>query len=63
MCDVGHAVAYYGQSKDSIQEEHLKNRKIWQHRRPDEHWGILRVGTATPPCPREYLPTLSLIHI
>ena len=28
MCDVGHAVAYYGQSKDSIQEEHLKNRKI-----------------------------------
>ena len=28
MCDVGHAVAYYGQSKDDIQEEHLKNRKI-----------------------------------
>ena len=28
MCDVGHAVAYYGQSKDSIQEEHMKNRKI-----------------------------------
>ena len=27
MCDVGHAVAYYGQSKDDIQEEHLKNRK------------------------------------
>ena len=21
MCDVGHAVAYYGQSKDDIQEE------------------------------------------
>mgnify|MGYP001354502208 FL=1 len=28
MCDVGHAVAYYGQSKKSIQEEHMKNRKI-----------------------------------
>ena len=28
MCDVGHAVAYYGQSKDDIQEEHIKNRKI-----------------------------------
>tara|TARA_Y100000114_G_scaffold52879_1_gene48266 strand:+ start:854 stop:1291 length:438 start_codon:yes stop_codon:yes gene_type:complete len=28
MCDVGHAVAYYGQSKESIQEEHMKNRKI-----------------------------------
>ena len=28
MCDVGHAVAYYGQSKDDILEEHLKNRKI-----------------------------------
>ena len=28
MCDVGQAVAYYGQSKDDIQEEHLKNRKI-----------------------------------
>ena len=28
MCDVGHADAYYGQSKDDIQEEHLKNRKI-----------------------------------
>ena len=28
MCDVGHAVAYYGQSKDDIEEEHLKNRKI-----------------------------------
>ena len=28
MCDVGHAGAYYGQSKDDIQEEHLKNRKI-----------------------------------
>ena len=28
MCDVGYAVAYYGQSKDDIEEEHLKNRKI-----------------------------------
>ena len=28
MSDQGHAVAYYGQSKDDIQEEHLKNRKI-----------------------------------
>ena len=28
MCDVGHAVAYYGQSKDDIEEEHIKNRKI-----------------------------------
>ena len=30
MCDVGHAVAYYGQSKDDIQEEHLKNRKLFE---------------------------------
>lgn len=30
MCDQGHAVAYYGQSKDDIQEEHLKNRKIFE---------------------------------
>ena len=29
MCDQGHAVAYYGQSKDDIQEEHLKNRKLF----------------------------------
>ena len=28
MCNQGHAVAYYGQSKDDIQEEHMKNRKI-----------------------------------
>ena len=28
MSDVGYAVAYYGQSKDDIEEEHLKNRKI-----------------------------------
>tara|TARA_Y100000996_G_scaffold248878_1_gene195734 strand:- start:7 stop:108 length:102 start_codon:yes stop_codon:yes gene_type:complete len=28
MCDVGYAVAYYGQSKDDIEEEHIKNRKI-----------------------------------
>ena len=32
MCDVGHAVAYYGQSKDSIQEEHMKNRKLLEER-------------------------------
>ena len=30
MCDQGHAVAYYGQSKDDIQEEHLKNRKLFE---------------------------------
>ena len=27
MCEVGHAVAYYGQNKDLIEEAHLKNRK------------------------------------
>ena len=25
-----HAVAYYVQSKDDIQEEHLKNRKLFE---------------------------------
>ena len=27
MCSKGHAVEYYGQSKDDIEEAHLKNRK------------------------------------
>ena len=27
MCSKGHAVEYYGQSKDDIEESHLKNRK------------------------------------
>ena len=27
MCSKGHAVEYYGQSKDDIKEAHLKNRK------------------------------------
>ena len=27
MCKKGHAVEYYGQSKDDIEEAHLKNRK------------------------------------
>ena len=27
MCTKGHAVEYYGQSKDDIEEAHLKNRK------------------------------------
>jgi len=27
MCEVGHAVAYYGQNKDLVEEAHLKNRK------------------------------------
>ena len=27
MCKQGHAVEYYGQSKESIEEQHLKNRK------------------------------------
>ena len=28
MCEASHAVEYYGQSKDDIQQAHLKNRKI-----------------------------------
>ena len=27
MCTEGHAVAYYGQNKDDVQEAHLANRK------------------------------------
>ena len=27
MCTKGHAVEYYGQSKESIEEQHLKNRE------------------------------------
>ena len=27
MIEEGHAVAYHGQSKDDIQDAHLKNRK------------------------------------
>ena len=27
MCEVGHAVAYYGQNKDLVEQAHLKNRK------------------------------------
>ena len=27
MCEVGHAVAYYGQNKDLVEEAHMKNRK------------------------------------
>ena len=27
MCNEGHAVAYYGQNKDDVQEAHLANRK------------------------------------
>jgi micrococcal nuclease len=26
MCKVGHAVKYYGQNKDDVQEAHIKNR-------------------------------------
>ena len=28
MCQKGHAVEYYGQSKDKIEESHLANRKL-----------------------------------
>ena len=28
MCEAGHAVPYYGQSKDDVKEAHLANRKI-----------------------------------
>ena len=28
MCEAGHAVPYYGQSKDDVKEVHLANRKI-----------------------------------
>jgi len=27
MCQKGHAVEYYGQSKDDVEAAHLKNRK------------------------------------
>ena len=32
MIEQNYAVAYHGQSKDDIQEEHLKNRKILDER-------------------------------
>lgn len=39
MVDLGYAVAYFGQSKDDIQEQHLNNRVILANRglHPDQY--------------------------
>lgn len=34
MIDEHHAVAYHGQSKDDIAEEHLKNRELLLEKDP-----------------------------
>jgi hypothetical protein len=32
MCEAGHAVGYYGGSKEETEEGHMKNRKLLEER-------------------------------